>query len=57
MPPDKMILCVTMPVFVMLFAFFNLLLKKCQYYACCKYKIVSSPVAVLVFCQMIRLAK
>lgn len=57
MPPDKMILCVTMPVFMMLFAFFNLLLKKCQHYACCKYKIVSSPVAVLVFCQMIRLAK
>ena len=29
MLPDKMILCVTMSVFVMLFAFFNLLLKKC----------------------------
>lgn len=46
MLPDKMILCVTMSFFVMLFAFFNLLLKKCQYYACCKYKIVSSPVTV-----------
>lgn len=46
MLPDKMILCVTMSVFVMLFTFLNLLLKKCQHYACCKYKIVSSPVAV-----------